>query len=305
MRNKFAETFYEIAKADDRQCLIVADISPAGSIQKFRKEFPKRFVNTGVAEQVMIGMASGMAMKGMRPWAYTIGTFALYRPFEMVRNDLAYQKLPVTIVGIGGGLAYSTLGATHHTMEDIAVAAAIPGLQIIAPSDPLEVGFATHHCAQQDNGPVYLRLGKAGEPDLTKHAAVWTFGKVRKIRYGSGTCLLTYGTCLKLALDVADAMRPLGESPAVIEVHTLRPLDVEGIAHILDSYPRVIVIEEMVTGYGLGVWVQAMAHSRRSTSKVQRYGLQSDFKHVYGTHDDMLAAHGLTVERIVQGITNG
>ena len=111
MRNRFADTFYELGKNDARLCVIVADISPAGSIEKFRSEFPRRFINTGVSEQIMIGMAAGMAQRGLRPFAYTIATFSLYRPFEMVRDDLCYQNLPVTVVGIGGGVSYSTLHA--------------------------------------------------------------------------------------------------------------------------------------------------------------------------------------------------
>ena len=126
MRNRFADTFYELGKADPRLCVVVADISPAGSIAKFRNEFPRRFINTGVSEQIMIGMTAGMAQRGLKPFAYTIATFTLYRPFEMVRDDLCYQNLPVTIVGIGGGVTYSTLGATHHAQEDVAIASALP-----------------------------------------------------------------------------------------------------------------------------------------------------------------------------------
>ena len=147
MRNRFADVFYQAAKADPRLCVVVADISPAGSIARFREEFPERFVNTGVAEQAMIGMAAGMAQRGLRPFAYTIATFALYRPFEFIRDDLAYQNLPVTVVGVGGGVVYSTLGATHHAMEDIAVAAAVPNLSVIAPCDPEETEAATRWCA--------------------------------------------------------------------------------------------------------------------------------------------------------------
>ena len=103
MRNMFADTFYEAAKKDPRLCVVVADISPAGSMEKLRKEYPNRFINTGVAEQIMIGMCAGMAMRGLKPFAYTIATFALFRPYEFVRDDLCYQGLPVTVVGVGGG----------------------------------------------------------------------------------------------------------------------------------------------------------------------------------------------------------
>ena len=200
MRNKFADVFYALGKADPRLAIIVADISPAGSIAKFREEFPDRFVNTGVAEQVMIGMCAGMAQRGMRPFAYTIATFTLYRPFEFVRDDICYQNLPVTLVGIGGGVTYSTLGATHHAMEDISIAGAIPNMRIIAPCDPLETEAATRWCATQEEGPVYLRLGKAGEPVLTADAAEpWTFGRPNVIEKGDDVCILSYGPIMGLA----------------------------------------------------------------------------------------------------------
>lgn len=168
MRNIFADTFYELGKADPRLAIVVADISPAGSIARFREEFPDRFVNTGVSEQIMIGMCAGMALRGLRPFAYTIATFTLFRPYEFVRVDLCYHNLPVTIVGIGGGVTYSTLGSTHHALEDVSIACAIPNMAVVAPCDPRETREATLWCAGQQRGPVYLRLGKAGEPDFTR-----------------------------------------------------------------------------------------------------------------------------------------
>src|SRR5690349_782673 len=146
MRNMFADAFFEAGLRDPRLVMVVADISPAGSIARFREEFPDRFVNTGVAEQVMIGMCAGMAQRGLRPFAYTIATFTLYRPFEMVRDDLCYQNLPVTIVGIGGGVTYSTLGGTHHAQEDVAVACALPNMTVLAPCDPAETRDMTRWC---------------------------------------------------------------------------------------------------------------------------------------------------------------
>ena len=139
MRNMFAETLYREATENPDIYIVVADISPAGNMAKFRTEYPERFINVGVAEQSMIGICAGLALKGCQPFAYTIATFSLYRPFEMVRDDLCYQNLPVTVVGMGAGVIYSDHGGTHHTMEDIAIAGAIPNMQIVAPCDPAEV----------------------------------------------------------------------------------------------------------------------------------------------------------------------
>src|SRR5436190_15334471 len=230
MRNRFADTFYELGKADPRLCVVVADISPAGSIAKFRSEFPQRFVNTGVSEQIMIGMVAGMAQRGLKPFAYTIATFTIYRPFEFVRDDLCYQDLPVTIVGIGGGVTYSTLGSTHHAQEDVAVARAIPNFQVIAPCDPEEAKAAALWCANDNQHPTYLRLGKAGEPVLTASAEPWVFGKLRKIKSGTSTAIVGYGTILKMGFEVAAKLEEQGESTAVYSLHTVKPLDKEGLA---------------------------------------------------------------------------
>ena len=236
MRNNFADTLYECGKENPRVAIVVADISPAGSMERFRKEFPERFLNVGVAEQSMIGICAGMALKGLQPFAYTIATFALYRPFEFVRDDLGHQNLPVTVVGIGGGVVYSTLGGTHHCQEDIAIAGAIPNMSIIAPCDPLEARAATIYCAQQQKGPIYLRLGKAGEPVLTdKVVDPWQFGKIRYLQQGRDVCILSYGIIMKKAVELATWLEQKGKSVSIVSVHTMKPLDRVGIEAALKS----------------------------------------------------------------------
>ncbi len=301
MRNSFADTFYELGKADPRLCVVVADISLAGSIARFREEFPDRFVNTGVAEQVMIGMAAGLALRGLRPFAYTIATFTLYRPFEMVRADLCYQDLAVTIVGIGGGVTYSTLGATHHAQEDVALATAIPNMTVLAPCDPAETRQATEWCARHSSGPVYLRLGKAGEPALTDGAAdPFAIGKIRYLRRGTGTCVLSYGPTVKLARDVADRLRAeAGEDVSVVSAHMLKPLDVDGIVGVLRDHRRVVVIEDHAPYGGLGPRVKEIAWDNGAGCAIETFSLQDAFIHNYGTHGELLAAHGLDVDTIV------
>lgn len=294
MRNRFADVFYELGTMDERLAIVVADISPAGSIAKFREHFPQRFVNTGVAEQIMIGLCAGMALKGLRPFAYTIATFALYRPFEFVRDDLCYQNLPVTVVGIGGGVTYSTLGATHHAMEDIAIATSIPNMTVLAPCDPEEVTIMTKWCALENNGgPVYLRLGKAGEPVITQNADPFVLGKIRYIQRGSGTCVLSYGVTVHKALQMAAKLSQEQGSPvSIINCHTLKPLDTEGLCKVLHSYDKVIIIEEHVPHGGLGSRVKNIAWDNNARCKIEHISLKDEFIHVYGNHDQLLAAHG-------------
>lgn len=293
MRNRFADTFYELGKEDPRLCMVVADISPAGSIAKFRQEFPRRFINTGVAEQIMVGMAAGMCQRGLKPFAYTIATFALYRCFEFIRDDLAYQDLPVTVVGVGGGVAYSTLGATHHAQEDVSIACSVPNMTVLAPCDPYEVQQATEWCARRESGgPVYLRLGKAGEPTLDEQG-VWRFGKMKWLRHGADACVLSYGPITKRAVEIGKRL-----NAAVVSVHTLKPLDLDGLAHIFNFYPRIIVIEECAPNGGLAMQVRAFAQETGATCKIDTFTLQDKFIHRYGSHDQLLDAHGLGVDDI-------
>lgn len=303
MRNTFADTFYESGKRDTRLAVVVADISPAGSIQKFREDFPDRFVNTGVSEQIMIGMCAGMALRGLRPFAYTIATFTLFRPFEFVRDDLCYQNLPVTVVGIGGGVTYSTLGGTHHAMEDVAIAAAIPNMTVIAPCDPAETRAATLWCTKQTRGPVYLRLGKAGEPDFTSQAVEpWAFGKLRYLKKGHDVCILSYGPIMKVAMGVGERFEKAGKTVSVVSVHTIKPLDRDGIAAALENHEHVVVIEEMVPRGSLAGQVKEIAWDQHAACKLDTFTLQDQFIHNYGSHNDLLTAHGLDVNTISIGL---
>ena len=299
MRNRFADVFYELAVRDERIVLVCADISPAGSMQRFRSACPNRFINVGVSECAMIGMCAGLAARGLRPFAYTIATFALYRPFEFIRNDLCYQNLPVTIVGIGGGLTYSTLGATHHAQEDIAIACALPNMSVIAPCDPNETEAATRWAAKRTYGPVYLRLGKAGEPSLTHDAhEPWEFGGIRLLRLGAGhVAILSYGPIMRRATALADRFGPRA---TLYSVHTLKPLDVGRIKNILLMFKHVIVIEECAET--LGTAVRALAQREGIMCRINTFALKDAFIHCYGTHDEALDAHGLAVDDIWQRI---
>jgi len=302
VRNTFADTIYEAGKNDKRVAIVVADISPAGSMQKFRDEFPERFINTGVSEQIMIGLCAGMALRGMRPFAYTIATFTFYRPFEFVRDDLCYQNLPVTIVGIGGGVAYSTLGGTHHAQEDVVLASALPNMTVIAPCDPKECREAAMWCTTQERGPVYLRLGKAGEPDLTSRAVdPFTFGKLRYLRRGRDVCILSYGPIMKLASDLAAKFETAGQSVSVVSVHTLKPLDTEGIVEALRRHDRVVVVEEAAP-YALGLRVKALAFDAQARCRIDTFSLQDAFIHTYGSPGELLSAHGLDLPTITRKV---
>ena len=305
MRDTFAFTLHQVAKKIPNIFIIVADISPAASMVPFRKEFPDRFHNVGVSEQSMISLCTGLALRGCNPFAYTIAPFAIYRPFEHIRVELCYQNLPVTLVGIGAGLAYSVAGATHNAIEDIAVMSALPNMSIIAPCDPEELKPAIWACANHD-GPIYLRLGKAGEPNLTKDAPEpFEFKKIRKIKSGTDLAILGYGPILSMAFEAAELYKKEANTDAAIfSVHTIKPLDVERIKSILTEYNKVVIVEE-TTPYGsLAGQIKQIAWDNQANCEIRSISLQDQFIKCYGSKDELLAAHGITIDSILNLLIN-
>jgi transketolase len=203
------------------------------------------------------------------------------------------------VVGMGAGVIYSTLGGTHLTQEDIAIAGALPNMQIIAPCDPAECTEATRHCAQQKIGPIYLRIGKAGEPIVTDKAVdPWVFGKLRYIKRGTDVCLLSYGVIMPKVMKLAEQFEAKGKSVSVVSCHTLKPLDRNGIIEALKGHQQVIVIEEHVPQGGLAPQTKQIAWDIGATCRLYTFTLQDEFIHNYGSHDDLLAAHGIDFIKI-------
>lgn len=303
MRNKFAEIIYKESKKNSKICVVVADISPAGSMDLFRTKYPKRFINTGVAEQSMIGIAAGMALRGLKPFCYTIATFSLYRPFEMIRVDLCYQNLPVTVVGMGTGTVYSTLGGTHLTQEDISVARSVPNMNIIAPCDPNELEDSLKYCCNKSKGPVYLRIGKAGEPTfINKKSEKWKFGKIRKIVSGRDICILTFGPIMKKAFELREKFKKKNKSIEINSCHTLKPFDYLTLKKKFQKFQKIVIIEDHSEIGGLNSIVKEAAYENSYKGKIFSFSLKDKFIHCYGDHNDLLSKHGINVNRFYKEI---
>jgi transketolase len=304
MRNTFGETIFKESKKNNKIYVLVADISPAGKMLQFQNQFPNRFLNVGVSEQTMIGMCAGLAMVGMRPFAYTISTFALYRPFEMIRVDLCYQNLPVTVVGMGAGTVYSNLGGTHLTQEDISIARSVPNLNIIAPCDPLELESAVRYCCNISKSPVYLRIGKVGEKILTnnKNVKKWEFGKIRKIADGQNICFLSFGPIINKAFNIREKLKLLGITAAIYSCHTLKPFDALGLKKIFKKFNMIVVIEDHSIIGGLSSIVKSNAFDFSYNKKILSFSLQDKFIKCYGSQDDLLKKHGISESIILKHI---
>jgi transketolase len=253
MRNAFAQEVTTIAARDERVVLLSGDIGNR-LFNDFKARFPTRFHNCGVAEQNMIGVAAGLALSGLRPVVYTIAPFTTYRCLEQVRVDLCYHRAPVVIAGVGAGLGYAPLGATHHSCEDVACLRALPGMTVVAPADPAELRAALR-AALTLSGPAYLRLGKKGEPAVHAQAPEFQIGRSITLRQGPDAALLCCGTLLPEALEACDRLARRGVGVRLESVHTLKPLDQDMLEEVFRLYSVVVCAEEHSVIGGLGAAV--------------------------------------------------
>ena len=303
MRNIFADTIYELSKKNDKIHIVVADISPAGSIEKFRKKYPSRFINVGVSEQVMAGISAGLALAGKIPFIYTIAAFVLYRPFEMIRDDICYQNLPVTIVGMGSGTIYSTLGCTHMTQEDVSIARSVPNMQIISPCEPYELKEAIKFCSKISKKPTYLRMGKAGEKNYSNaNNEKFKFGKIRNILKGKDICFLVHGVLVKKAFETNKELNKKNIYPSIYSCHTLKPFDEKTLKKIFLKYKLIITLEDHSIIGGLSEIVNGLAFKNNYKNKVINFSLKDSFIDSYGSHDDILKKHGISNSLILKKI---
>jgi transketolase len=303
MRNQFAKSIYERALKDKKIHVLVADISPAGKMEEFQKKFPKRFLNVGVAEQTMIGMCAGLAMKGMKPFAYTISTFALYRPFEMIRVDLCYQNLPVCVVGMGAGTIYANLGGTHLTQEDISVARSIPNIDILAPCDPYELKKSVNYFCTKSKKPMYLRIGKAGEKTFKfKESEKWQFGKIRQLVNGKDLCILSFGPIISKVFSIKSKLLNNDISSEIYSCHTLKPFDSERLKKIFKKFKTILILEDHSAIGGLAQIVKTLAFEKGYNGKIISYSLKDKFIHCYSNQNDLLDKHGINENNIVSKI---
>lgn len=298
MRNAFSEEIYEHIKKNKNIYIVAADISPSGKMAEISKKNNKQIINVGVAEQVMIGVAAGLSMQKNKVFCYTIAPFSLYRPFEFVRDDLCLQKLPVTIVGMGAGTIYSELGPTHTAIEDISIARSLPNLQIIAPCDGLELKEAVKFCLKNKENPIYLRIGKSGEKNLTKISKEkWKFGKIRKIVSGKKICLLTYGPTIELAFKLKEICK---DEISIYSCHTLEPFDKKGFDKILKNYEKIIFLEDHIETGGLKSIISEYLIEKKINKELFFFHLQKKFLNAYDSQKSLQTKHGLSIKNILK-----
>ncbi len=303
MRTAFIETLLELARLDERITLVVGDLG-FGVVTRFREELPKQFVNAGVAEQNMTGLAAGMALSGKIVFTYSIANFPVLRCLEQIRNDACYHDANVKIVSIGSGMAYGSLGVTHHATEDIAIMRALPNIAVVAPNDPVEARLATSAIVAH-RGPCYLRLGRGGEPTIHSPNIDFQLGKSIRVRDGSDLTLIVTGGLLQNALHVADILREGGISARVLSVHTIKPLDTVAVLDAARETAAIFTLEEHSVVGGLGGAVsELLMEAEERPAKFKRIGLNDAFSSKVGDQDYLRAQYGLDTAGILATIRN-
>jgi transketolase len=297
MRNVFSSELVRAARHDARILLLTGDHGYA-LFDELRRQCPSQFINAGVAEQNMVGMAAGLAKAGLRPIVYGLSAFVPIRVYEQIKLDICYEKLPVILVGDGAGVVYSSLGTSHQSTEDVAALRALPQLSILSPAD----GYEMSSCFQRAlaaEGPVYLRIGKA---DLgTIHSAAPSLDGCRPLLLKNGTdvALLATGSMVHTALAVADD--PEWSGASVWSVPCLKPLDEMAVVDICRSHKILIVLEEHSVFGGLGSAVAEIA-STHAPTWVCRIGIQDRFSEKCGSYSYLMREHALDVPAVKQQI---
>lgn len=287
MRDAYLNTLYKLAQKDKNVISLVAD---NGLIvyDKFRLDFPEQYFNFGISESNMLAAAAGMASCNKMPFVYTISSFLVYRGFEFIRNDICMQNLNVKIIGIGAGIAYSTLGPSHHTTEDIGLLRALPNLTLFSPATPNEVN-AIMRAAYKIEGPVYIRLGTKHEIEIhdENYKSEFKVGIADEIKNGKDLTIISTGSIISEVLKASALLETESISVRVINMHTLKPIDTQVVIKAIEETQIIITVEEHNIIGGIASIVNEIITDNRLTTKLLHIGLQDKFANGYGTYSEL------------------
>ncbi len=300
MRTAFIRTLESLAQKDSSIWLVTGDLGFT-VLENFRDTYPNQYLNAGVAEQNLIGTAAGLALSGKRVFVYSIIPFITYRCLEQIRNDVCYHKLPVCVVGVGAGYSYGHQGSTHHSLEDIAVMRALPGMSVVCPGDPVETEEAVKAIAQM-NGPCYLRLGKAGEPRLHTSIDHFQIGKAIEMRDGNDATLIATSTMLETAVNVVEKMKEQGMQIRLLSMPTVKPIDREAIKKAATDTPFIVTLEEHESIGGLGSAVSEVLSKDDLRTRHLFLSAPDAFADTVGSTQFLRKRAGLDTDSVIESI---
>jgi transketolase len=292
MRNAFIHELADLAAEDPRIVLLTGDLGYT-AIEPFSERFPDRFYNVGVAEQNMLGIATGLAEAGFIPFVYSIATFATLRPYEFIRNGPILHQLPVRIVGVGGGLEYGLNGLTHYAVEDIGILRVQPGIRIIAPADPPQARAALS-ATWELPGPIYYRLGKTQAATVPRLDGAFAPDSIAVLREGSDLAILAVGNVALEAHAAVEALVGSGLSVAFAVVANLHPAPLDSLLDFLETVPAALTVESHYMNGGLGSLVCETVAEWGLDCRVRRCGVRKLEPGVIGSRDFLHYRHGLS-----------
>ena len=298
-RDAYGKALVELGQLHDNIVVLDADLSKSTKTADFAKAFPERFINAGIAEQNMVGMAAGLAAAGKVVFASSFAIFATGRAFEQVRNSLAYANLNVKICATHSGITVGEDGGSHQSVEDIAVMRSIPNLSVIVPADGVSTRLALFRLYEQP-GPVYLRLGRPALPLLYKDDTDFQIGRGIELRQGRDATVIACGGMVSLALEACRILAEEGILVSLVDMHTIKPLDQDLIIRKAKETGAILTVEEHSIIGGLGGAV-CEAVSENYPIPVKRMGIEDVFGQS-GKPDELMQHYGLTVDKIVQNI---
>lgn len=301
MRDAVVANLVQLARENPKIFLITADLG-FGVLSSFIDEFPNQYLNVGVAEQNMMGVATGLALDGRVVFTYSIGNFPTLRCLEQIRNDACYHRANVNIISVGGGLSYGALGYSHHATEDIAIMRSLPELTVVAPGDAWEAGEAVRKLASSP-GTSYLRLDKSSAHSTALPGEELIIGKARTIRSGRSLTLISLGGLLSLALKVADELAKESVDCRVLSMHTLKPVDEKAIVAAASETGGIVVLEEHVSQGGLSsIVAEACVTNGTMPIKFLRFGLSEEKLFLVGSQEYLRQRHQLETMQVIGSI---
>ncbi len=296
MQKAYINALYTLAQRDRNVVSLLSD-SGTDYDELFARDFPDQSFNFGISEENKVAAAAGMASCGKMPFVYTTGAFLAYRAMEFIRNDVCFQNMNVKIVGMGSGLAWSTLGPSHHTTEDISVLRALPNLTILCPASPREAAGCVQ-AAYEIPGPVYIRMGMSNEREIYPEDYRFVPGKNAVIREGGDLTVFVTGSVLSEVLDAAELLSAEGLEAAVVNVHTLKPVDRKSIADAAQAGKPILTVEEHNVEGGLGSIVADILAGLGAGVRFRKIGIRDRFATGYGTITEVRRMNGLDADGI-------
>lgn len=295
-REAYGEALRELGGQNENIVVLDADLSGSTKTAMFKKEYPTRFFNAGIAEQNMIGTAAGLAAAGKTAFASTFAVFATGRAFEQIRNSVCYPKLNVKVAATHAGLTVGEDGATHQAIEDVAIMRALPNMTVLVPADAAEAKAVVRWAAEY-NGPVYIRLGRSGVPDVFDETYEFKFGKAVTLKEGKDVTLIGMGIMTSAALEAAEMLAEEGISATVLNMPTIKPIDEDAIVAAANATGAIVTCEEHSIIGGLGSAV-AEVLAEKASARLVRVGVKDTFGES-GKPADLLKKYGLTAADIV------